>query len=400
MQNKFFVEYNTSIEGVPEAILIIPFLALICPIAWANQADVFVETVDETFLRSLNHVQKTLQKFYPQMRFSGKVHVKKIVTPNVNVQKNTMMLYSGGIDALTTYVRHQAENPILASVHGANIDLNDKEAWNRFVGNVQKSFDKSKVTLRTISSNFLTIIDLFLLREYHPKISGNWQNKVMHGLALLGLCAPLTYVDKVGKLYIASSFTDEVKMPYGSHPEIDNYVRWTGTKAIHDGYELSRQKKVEFLADYLNNKSPEHYIHTCLTSRNDKNCGQCEKCGRTILGLELAGINPSKHGFPVDKDTFVRIKRNLAEGRWKFEDILSMWIELQEHALHYKDLPHPEARVIIDWLLNGDIKALKAPSAKASHFFPFFKYLPYPIYRLTKRSYITLNRIMFGSKIG
>jgi hypothetical protein len=61
-QNQFLVEYNASIEGVPEAILIIPFLASICPIAWANQADVYVEEADKTFLCSLGHVQKTLQK--------------------------------------------------------------------------------------------------------------------------------------------------------------------------------------------------------------------------------------------------------------------------------------------------------------------------------------------------
>ena len=48
----FFAEYNTSIEGVPEAVLVIPFLGTVCPVAWANQADVYVDTIDETFLHS------------------------------------------------------------------------------------------------------------------------------------------------------------------------------------------------------------------------------------------------------------------------------------------------------------------------------------------------------------
>lgn len=396
--NKFTVEYNTSIENVPEAILVIPFLASACPIAWANQADVFVDTVDETFLRSLDRVQKTLQKFYPQMKFSGKVYAKKIVTPDIGIQANSMMLFSGGIDALATYVRHQAENPILVSVHGAVIDFNDKEAWNRFIGHMEKSFDKTRVTLRTISSNFIKIVDMFLLSEYHPKISGTWQNKVMHGLALIGLCAPLAFVDKVGKLYIAATFTDSVKMPHGSHPEIDNHVRWTGIKVIHDGHELGRQEKIDFLADFLKNKNPEHYIHVCLTSKTDKNCSKCEKCSRTILGLELAGINPDKHGFVVNSDTFIRIKKNLANGLWKFGDEESMWVELQERASSYSDLPHPQAQVVIDWLPTVDVYTLLAPSPKSSRLIPFFKYLPPPIYRLTKRTYIALNGCLCRKK--
>jgi len=51
--DKFIVEYDTSIEEVPEEILIIPFLITIAPIAWANQADIFVGRIDAIFLSSL-----------------------------------------------------------------------------------------------------------------------------------------------------------------------------------------------------------------------------------------------------------------------------------------------------------------------------------------------------------
>jgi hypothetical protein len=399
VQNKFFVEYNTSIEGTPEAILIIPFLASICPIAWANQADVFVETMDETFLHSLGHVQKTLQKFYPQMKFGGKIYAKKIVTPHIDVQKNSMMLFSGGIDALLTYFRHQAENLILVRIHGIDIDLNNREAWNRFIGHIQAFSRITSSPLRIVRCNLMTIPDWLMLREYHPKLSGDWVGRVMHGLAFLGICAPLTYMDKVGKLYLASSFTDSVQIPWGSHPEIDNYVRWTGTNSIHDGYELSRQEKVEYLADYLKNKNPELFIRACNESRSDKNCSKCEKCSRTILGLELAGINPNKHGFAVHSDTFLRIKRNLAKRKWGFgDDEEFMWTDLQQHASRNRDLPHPQARVLIDWLLKVNVKTLRAPPPKPARFIPFFKYLPYTICRLTKRIYIALNTIIYASK--
>ena len=64
----------------------------------------------------------------------------------------------------------------------------------------------------------------------------------MHGLAFLGLCAPLTYVAKIGKLYLASTYTEDFSEPWGSHPDIDNKFRRQGKSNLNDGYELSRQE--------------------------------------------------------------------------------------------------------------------------------------------------------------
>ena len=399
-KNTFIVEYSTSIEGTPESILVIPFLASVCPIAWANQADVYVEIVDEMFLGSLVHVQKTLQKFYPQMGFSGRVFAKKVVASRVGVQANSMLLFSGGVDSLATFVRHQAEKPILVSVHGVDMEFDDREAWDRFTGHLQEFSDTTGSAYRTIRYGFLKTVDWCLFHQYFLKISGrDWWERVMQGPALLGLCAPLTYVDKVGKLYIAATFPLNFQPPHGSHPEIDNYVRWSGTRAIHDGLELSRQEKINFFADYLKNKNPNLYIHACLKARSDRNCGLCEKCARTILGLELGGIDPNEHGFAVDDRTFSRIKSNLTNGAWTIEENQEfMWVDLQAHASRDVDLPHPGARVLIDWLLATDVEALRSPPPKPSRLFQFFKYLPYPVYRLTMKSYLAVNKLIESLK--
>jgi hypothetical protein len=334
------------------------------------------------------------------MKFSGRIYAQKIVTVDTGVQTKSMTLFSGGIDGLTTYFRHKAENPILVSIHGFDIALNKKREWNRFVKQVQTFSTKNDAPFRTIRFNSQQIIDWFLFIEYFPKISGYWEERVMHGLALLGLCAPLTYIDKVRKLYIASSFTDRVQFPWGSHPEIDNHIKWNGTRAIHDGYELSRQEKINFLVDYFENINPDHHIRTCNATKSDKNCSICEKCSRTILGLELAGINPSKHGFNVDSNTFLNIKRNLTDRRWRFgDDEEFMWTDLQQHASLAKELPHPEARVLVDWLLQANFKTLRTPQPRAPRLIPFFKYLPHPIYRIAKRTYIISNNLLLSMKL-
>lgn len=132
-KNLFFSEYDTSIEEIPDAILVIPFLATSCPIVWANQAEIYVETVDETFLHALKNIRKVLQNFYPRVRFYGDIHVDNIVKPHVDVHSTSMMLFSGGVDSLTTFIRHRTENPTLVCVHGADVDFDNDEAWNTVV---------------------------------------------------------------------------------------------------------------------------------------------------------------------------------------------------------------------------------------------------------------------------
>ena len=109
-KNVFVAKYDTSIEDVPESFLVIPFLGTVCPIAWAGGADVYVKTVDENFLHALGVVKKTFQKFYPEVGFGGSIHADNIVTPDVGVRSKSMMLFSGGADSLTTYIRHRTEN--------------------------------------------------------------------------------------------------------------------------------------------------------------------------------------------------------------------------------------------------------------------------------------------------
>lgn len=401
IKNKFIAEYDTPVEKVPEAILIIPFLATISPIAWANQAEVFVETVDATFLSSLNLIRKTLQKFYPQMKFTGNIKAENVVSPCVEARTRRMMLFSGGIDSLTTFIRHQDENPILVSVQETDFLTNTKEkAQNieqmNITMNISSKYleDFSSTTKsenRIIVSNFISVPDNYMLGIYRKQLSGGWYTRVMHGLAFTGLCAPLAYIEKVDKLYIASSFTADAQIPWGSHPDIDNNTKWTGTRVEHDGYELSRQDKIFLIADYIENKGLQ--IRSCSSgSKLDENCSRCEKCSRTILGLELAGVDPNKHGFSVDAETFSYIKKNLLNRTWRFgDDEVYMWTNLQKYASNAKEIPHHEARALIDWLRNVDVESLRVKPSRSRLADPFFKMLPYPIFKLVKKPYIKFN---------
>jgi len=403
---KFIAEYDASIEGVPEAVLIIPFLSTIAPIAWANQADVFVESVDATFLSSLDSVKETLQKFYPKIKFSGKIQAKRIESPHVKTRTRRMALFSGGLDSLTTFIRHEDENPILVSIQDVNFtsrnwSKRESEWMNISFATLEKMFNSLKSEKRVIRSNWMFVPDLFMLGIFAEELSGDWYTRVMHGLAFIGLCAPLTYIEKVDKLYIASSYTADAKIPWGSHPDIDNNIEWTGTKVQHDGYELSRQNKMFLFSDYIRRKKLNLQFSSCtdILSRKlfspgvGKNCNHCEKCSRTILGLELAGLDPNEHGFSIDEQTFPRIKRNL-EGRvWQFgDDEVYMWTDLQKHARNVKEIRHQEAKVFIEWLNGVDVKSLRCRVVKKRRSDLLLMALPYPILRLAEKMYMVVFR--------
>ena len=390
--NEFFAEYSTSIETVPEEILVIPFLASVCPVAWANQADIHVETVDKNFLKCLPVVRRSLQTFYPELNLGGNFLTDKVSEPQIHSQPKSMMLFSGGVDSLATYIRHRNENLTLVAVHGADIDPENTEAWNRAIKSIKDLSIHTKTPLRTVRSNFKHMLDNFMLSGYNHCIQGGgWWGRVMHGLALVGLCAPLAYVDGIEKFYIAATDTLEFQGGWGSHPSIDNNVRWTGTTVFHDGFELSRQQKVQLFADYVKNVNSQVIIRSCWESKKGENCSHCEKCSRTIVGLELAGLDPNKYGFRVNADTFSTIKNNLTNRTWDFGGGEEFhWGDLKNRAYLADNAFHPEARPMIKWLSHFDITSL--PSEKVGELSPigrtryfFFQVFSVPIISIDKK---------------
>jgi 7-cyano-7-deazaguanine synthase in queuosine biosynthesis len=394
--NSFFVEYNTSIEHVPEEILVIPFLSIVMPIAWAGDAEVNVEKVDSAFLESLGVVKKSLQSFYPKLRLKGSLNAEAVAKPHAEGQRGKMMLFSGGVDSLATYIRHRNEDLTLLHVYTADITQQKKANKDVDIAYIKDFCDRSGLPLRTVSSNFMDVIDRLMLSRYDKYIgeesNNNWWGRIMHGLALIGLCAPIAYAEKIGKLYIASSYTAEFSGGWGSHPDIDNNIKWTGMKVVHDGYELSRQDKMNLISDYAKTVATDFKLQCCFDLTND-NCNRCEKCSRTILGLELAGFDPNKCGFRIEDNTFSSIKDKLAKGTWFFgDDQRFMWGDIKKHAYQKNRIVHPEARALIEWLSKTDINSLPSTTNKTkfdlkAYMRPLFDRSPYMLYRVIRKFY-------------
>jgi len=328
-KNSFEVYYDKNIENVDESILAIPAVCATVQIAWATGANLYVKKLDETFLFSLKKIRKVFEGFYPKFSSSGSIHVQKIITNKFN-NTQSALLFSGGLDSLVSYITHKDQNPILITLlkpYKSNNDYHNK------IRNFHRKFaDHEGMEIHFIESKMMdelsdTLNNRLLAREFNVY---NWWGGVSHGLILLGLCAPLT-VERIGRVILASSYQKKIRTPHGSHFLVSTDFSWADVNVFYDASDLTRQGKIRHVLKA--NPQYHKYLRCCLSSNEGradlKNCGDCEKCLRTIAGLILEGIDPNKCNFDIKNNILDYIKKLFITG--SLQTYLYTWEVIQNH---------------------------------------------------------------------
>ncbi|WP_254768551.1 hypothetical protein [Salinilacihabitans rarus] len=362
------VRYDVPIEDVPEGVLAIPVLAQICPVAWTRGADVYVDEVDATFARALEDVKASLLAMHDFLD-GGRLYARRVVDADPDAGGESALLFTGGVDSTCSYVRHREERPRLVSVRGWTIapDARDDEKWDAVRSRVSRFADERGVETDFVEANMLSFLDHpMLLAHFSRRVDGGWYSSVGHGLGLLGLCAPMAYARGVEDFYVAATHWEGIDLEWGSRPDVDEYVRWSGTRCHHDAYELTRQERVDLIADYVREEAPGLELQTCNV-RMDGNCGECEKCYRTAVGLRLAGLDPSDHGYSFADGDYREIRRSFERGEWILgEDERHMWADIRERVRETEPRSTPE-RAFFVWLEGADLEGLVAEAESPLH---------------------------------
>jgi hypothetical protein len=88
--------------------------------------------------------------------------------------------------------------------------------------------------------------------------------------------------------------------PHGSHPLIDPNYSSSDLRIRHDGIALSRLDKARFIADWDFALKRLRVCNNTTRVRSEAlNCGKCEKCIRTMLGLLALGVLHKVQVFPT-----------------------------------------------------------------------------------------------------
>lgn len=294
----FSIETEIDFNPVPDSVIIIPFVCNVLPIVWLTDSTLITEELDYDFYNSIEPIKEGYRNMYPSLHFKGAIQCKPTVIPS-NTTNRTLCLFSGGVDACTTALRHKSENMSLISIWGsADYPLDNIHGWQRHEHNLREIADAFQKQLFILKSNFYTFIDNWgTLNELVRDSGESWWHGFQHGIGLISLTAPIAFTHSINTVYIASSFTKGEKATCASDPTIDNNLRFSGTKVFHDGYELTRQDKVAYIVRESNGiRIP---MHVCLKQYQDSynNCCRCEKCYRTILAILAEGGNPDNFGF-------------------------------------------------------------------------------------------------------
>lgn len=301
-----FAQYDRCIERVPESILVIPFLGNVMQIAWLTDAEVYVDNVDSEFYHSLTRLRNAYQRMYPNCPLGGKLFAECQDNGEYSSVISAQM-FTGGMDAVTTFIRHADESPLLILEYGFYQEKlveqgtysNDAKSERNFVSDrdAATKFAQAHGTNATfIRANYGTFINAAALDKRYAGLMGdNFWHGLHHAMAILGAAAPVAYLEKIQTLYIASSFSVGNTYPCASDPTTDNEFRFAGTSVVHDGYEMTDQDKARAVVAY------QKKANTCLPLRvcswNDHNCCACEKCLRRMLQINAEGGNPRNFGF-------------------------------------------------------------------------------------------------------
>ncbi|HJA85924.1 MAG TPA: hypothetical protein H9950_07010 [Candidatus Bacteroides avicola] len=334
----FEISYSESIEKVPASIAVIPLICNLLPIVWLTDSTLKVDALDEDFYESINNFKQGYIDMYPQMVFHGKIEVKSIEKNEfATIDNKAAAFFSGGVDAFATLIAHIDERPTLLTVRGSDITLDDEEGWNNVTKHVEETCFELGCNHIYISSNFRMFLDEGLLSQFVAKSGDGWWHGFQHGIGLLGLAAPISFIEGFTTIYIASSYTATDHVTCASHPSIDNNVRYGGSHIKHDQYEFTRQAKLTHICEFVRKSQKRISLRVCWMSRGGGNCCTCEKCLRTIYGILAEGEDPIRMGFPQIAGKYEAIKKQI-QHQIIFNFIsIPFWIDIQKRFIENKD---------------------------------------------------------------
>ncbi|MCM3735033.1 peptidase [Bacillus cytotoxicus] len=374
--NHMFLEYNHDLSDIPNSILTIPFVSNVIPLMWITDSTILINELDKTFYVCLNNIKNAYQNMFPNVEFKGSIVVDNIIENTYTPELEAASLFSGGLDALTTFIRIKDKKPLLITEYGWHEDdIESSDVWEADKENAINFAKGHGLDNILIQSNFGTfIIAGNIDRDFREKLEDTWWHGLHHGLAIISAAIPIAFKLKIKCIYIASSNSPLYEVTCASDPTVDNEIRYASGEVFHDGYELNRQDKVKVVVDHYSAIKESVNIRVCF--KNEENCCKCEKCLRTIMGIIAEGQDPRDYGFNIPNDLSKYVKTALNNEVKFFTNtfIIIYWniiqIRMKENYSNvlYKDL--------LDWFLDYDFKTQRRKALlkyRVTKFFPILK---------------------------
>jgi len=242
-----------------------------------------------------------------------------------------LFAFSGGVDGAFSFFRHfqgkagrnNRKPGATLLVHGMDIPLEREDFYARAAERAERMLNGTGVPLLRVRSNT-------------RKLGMDWEDS--YGLQLLS-CFFLFQDYFAWAMKGSGEPYDELVLPWGSTPLTDPLCATAAMQLVLDGCAFDRTEKVQWLAQ---NTGVSEELRVCWAGENlDRNCGNCEKCVRTMLNFWAVGeVVPS--AFPT-RLTPERVRTI----RPKNETQLRELITLMRHAVSNHAHHDPILRTLV-----------------------------------------------------
>jgi hypothetical protein len=182
--------------------------------------------------------------------------------------------FSGGVDSFHSLVTHERSITHLVLISGFDKGLRNPAVLEKARIALQEVAAASGKQPLEVSTNIRQFTDPLAPWSFY------------HGGVLAAVALALSR--GLSTFIVPSSYSYDQLHPWGSHPLLDPLWSLPGLQMVHDGCEFTRYEKVARIATA--DLALAHLRVCWNTGRgSDSNCGQCEKCLRTMMSLYLNG---------------------------------------------------------------------------------------------------------------
>lgn len=258
-----------------------PWLACLLPLAATLGEPLELSLpVDSALRANSGRLLRIWRTWYPNL-FEPAIHAEVEASRPSSSGARVGAFFSGGVDSFFTVLRdrraaipaERREINDLITVWGFDISLDQADAFARLRERHMPLAEGLGMDLIDVATNIRS-----------TRWSEAQWSYLAHGAGLASIALALE--KRFGTVYIAGGGGYRGLHPWGSHSVTDPLFSTRDTAIVYDGVAYLRTEKLEAIAD-----SPValETLRVCYDTWTDQNCGKCNKCLRTMLGLELCG---------------------------------------------------------------------------------------------------------------
>lgn len=261
------------------------FAAGLVLLAMVSGEDLVIEgDLSPRLARGLAEYQRVFHAWYPHLLSVVNIRAHAInALPPEQAGKETLSLFSGGIDSAFTLMQHLPERQPLPEfqvryvlfMHGFDIPLQNPSSFDHARGTFARELAAVGVELIAVRTNLRYFTSGLL-----PWMISHGSISIAAGLTLDRLCSKL--------LLPATHNLDDFK-PWGSSPLVDHWLSTETIAAIHHGISQTRMDKTHAISGW---RPAQQFLRVCINEAGRDgvhNCSACEKCLRTMISLEMCG---------------------------------------------------------------------------------------------------------------